>query len=90
MTEARKKLAGFTEVASEKNGFIVVSVTDEDKSRAAEIANAYTDELRRLTKSLAVTEATQRRLFYEDQLKQQKKLWPRLRSVFRRSSSTTD
>lgn len=72
MTEARKRLAGFTEVASEKNGFIVVSVTDEDKGRAAEIANAYTDELRRLTKSLAVTEATQRRLFYEDQLKQQK------------------
>jgi uncharacterized protein involved in exopolysaccharide biosynthesis len=71
-TEARKKLAGFTEVASEKNGFIAVSVTDENKNRVAEIANAYTEELRRLTKSLAVTEASQRRLFYEDQLKQQK------------------
>jgi uncharacterized protein involved in exopolysaccharide biosynthesis len=36
------------------------------------MANAYTDELRILTKSLAVTEASQRRLFYEEQLKQAK------------------
>ena len=70
MTEARKKLAGFTEVTSEKNGFIAVSVTDKDKKRVADMANAYTDELRILTKTLAVTEASQRRLFYEEQLKQ--------------------
>lgn len=72
MTEARKKLAKNTDVSSEKNGFIAVSVTDKDKKRVAEIANAYTDELRILTKTLAVTEASQRRLFYEDQLKQAK------------------
>ena len=72
MTDARKKLAGNTEVASEKNGFISVSVTDRDKKRVAEMANSYTDELRTLTKSLAVTEASQRRLFYEEQLKQAK------------------
>ena len=72
MTAARKKLADETVVASEKNGFIAVSVTDKDKSRAAEMANAYTDELRVLTKTLAVTEASQRRLFYEEQLKQAK------------------
>ena len=63
MTEARKKLAGFTEVTSEKNGFIAVSVTDKDKKRVAEMVNAYTDELRNLTRTLAVTEASQRRLF---------------------------
>src|ERR1035437_4639488 len=72
MTEARKKLAGFTEVTSEKAGFISVSVTDKDKKRVAEMANEYTDELRNLTKTLAVTEASQRRLFYEEQLKQAK------------------
>ena len=68
MTAARKRLAGYTAVASEKNGFIAVSVTDEDKQRAAAMANAYTEELRVLTKTLAVTEASQRRLFYEEQL----------------------
>ena len=70
MTDARKKLAGYTGVTSEKNGFISVSVTDKDKKRVVEMANAYTDELRILTKTLAVTEASQRRLFYEEQLKQ--------------------
>jgi uncharacterized protein involved in exopolysaccharide biosynthesis len=72
MTAARQGLAGNTVVTSEKNGFIAVSVTDKDKKRVAEMANAYTDELRILTKSLAVTEASQRRLFYEEQLKQAK------------------
>jgi LPS O-antigen subunit length determinant protein (WzzB/FepE family) len=72
MTAARKELASNTLVTSEKNGFISVSVTDKDGKRVAEMANAYTDELRILTKSLAVTEASQRRLFYEEQLKQTK------------------
>jgi tyrosine-protein kinase Etk/Wzc len=72
MTAARQGLAGNTVVASEKNGFIAVSVTDGDKKRVSDMANAYTDELRILTKSLAVTEASQRRLFYEEQLKQAK------------------
>jgi uncharacterized protein involved in exopolysaccharide biosynthesis len=70
MTTARKQLGGYTEVTSEKNGFIAISVTDEDKQRVAAMANAYTDQLRILTQTLAVTEASQRRLFYEDQLKQ--------------------
>jgi uncharacterized protein involved in exopolysaccharide biosynthesis len=70
MTKARKKLADYTEVTSEKNGFIAVSVTDKDKKRVAEMANAYIGQLRVLTKSIAVTEASQRRLFYEEQLKQ--------------------
>ena len=72
MTAARQKLANNTVVASEKNGFLTVSVTDKDKQRAAAMANAYTEELRVLTKTLAVTEASQRRLFYEEQLKQAK------------------
>jgi uncharacterized protein involved in exopolysaccharide biosynthesis len=72
MTAARKKLAKRTAITSEKTGFISVSVTDKDKQRAAQMANAYTDELRTLTKTLAVTEASQRRLFYEEQLKQAK------------------
>jgi tyrosine-protein kinase Etk/Wzc len=70
MTATRQKLADYTVVASEKNGFIAVSVTDKDRQRAAAMANAYTEQLRVLTKTLAVTEASQRRLFYEEQLKQ--------------------
>jgi tyrosine-protein kinase Etk/Wzc len=69
MTAARQKLARYTSIVSEKNGFIALSVTDTSKHRAAEMANAYTEQLRALMNTLAMTEASQRRLFYEDQLK---------------------
>jgi tyrosine-protein kinase Etk/Wzc len=72
LTEARKILAGNTHVDSEKGGFIVVSVTDKDKKRVPAMANAYTDQLRVLTQSLAAAEASQRRLFYEERLRQAK------------------
>jgi uncharacterized protein involved in exopolysaccharide biosynthesis len=72
MTAARQGLAGNTVVTSEKNGFIALSVTDKDKKRVAEMANAYMDQLRVLIQTFAVTEASQRRLFYEEQLKQAK------------------
>jgi tyrosine-protein kinase Etk/Wzc len=72
MTGARKKLAGNTVIVSEKTGLIAISVTDRDKKRAAAIANEYPDQLRILSKTLALTEASQRRLFYEEQMNQAK------------------
>ena len=48
MTTARKRLADYTVVVSEKNTFIAVSVTDKDKKRVAKMANSYTDQLRSL------------------------------------------
>lgn len=72
MTAAREKLSDHTSISSEKSGFIDVAVTEKDKKLAADMANAYTAQLRALTKTLAVTEASERRLFYEEQLKQTK------------------
>jgi uncharacterized protein involved in exopolysaccharide biosynthesis len=72
MTAARKTLADNTTITSEKSTLIAISVTDRDKKRAAEMANAYPEQLRTLTKNLAVTEASQRRLFYEQRLKDAK------------------
>jgi len=72
MTAARKALADRTIVTSEKSTLIAISVTDTDRKRAAAIANAYPEQLRELTKNLAVTEASQRRLFYEQRLKDAK------------------
>ncbi len=71
-TAARTTLAKNTAVVSEKSGLIAISVTDGDKKRAAAMANAYTSQLRALTQNMAVTEASQRCLFYEDQLNQAK------------------
>lgn len=55
-----------------KDGMIRVSVEDPDPRRAAAMANGYVDAFRKLSESLAITEASQRRLFFEKQLIQAK------------------
>lgn len=72
MSDARKRLKQNTDITSGKDGLISISVEDTGKERVPQIANAYVDELRTITQSLAFTEASQRRLFYEEQLKQAK------------------
>ncbi len=72
MTAARKKLKDSTEIVSEKSTLISISVTDKDKRRAADMANAYADQLRALSKTISFTEASQRRRFFEEQVKDQK------------------
>ena len=68
-SETRKKLEKWVEIeAGSKDGIIRISVTDRDPNRAADIANGYIDEFRKFSASLAVTEASQRRLFFENQL----------------------
>jgi uncharacterized protein involved in exopolysaccharide biosynthesis len=66
--DARKTLDGVARVASGKDGLISVEVDDKDPAFAAELANAHVEELGRLLKRLAVTEAQQRRVFFEKQL----------------------
>jgi len=70
--EARKELAHNSSISSGRDGIITIEVDDKDPKRAAEIANAYVEELRGLTVNLAVSEAGQRRLFFEGQLKRAK------------------
>jgi len=67
-SETRKRLEKETTIVAGKDGIITVEVDDEDPKRAADLANAYVDELFKLTTVLAVTEASQRRLFFERQL----------------------
>lgn len=65
---ARNKLEANSSITSGKDGLITIEVEDKDPKRVAPLANAYVNELLRLTKVLAVTEASQRRVFYERQL----------------------
>ena len=68
-SEARDELAKRVRIAvGKKDGLINVEVDDHDPQRAAAMANRYVDELRRLTSQLALTEAQQRRVFFESQL----------------------
>jgi uncharacterized protein involved in exopolysaccharide biosynthesis len=72
LSETRKRLVKETAISTGRDGIITVEVDDRDPKRAAELANAYVEELKKLTKVLAVTEASQRRLFFEQQLLQAK------------------
>lgn len=73
LDDARRKLEQRTKVAAGlKDGLISIEVDDHDPKRAADMANAFVEELRDLTKTLAITEAAQRRLFFEEQLAQAK------------------
>lgn len=69
---ARGELEKRTNVTAGRDGLITVEVDDTDPARAAEIANAYVEELHKLTNVLAVTESSKRRLFFERQLIQAK------------------
>lgn len=70
--DARNELSARTKVTAGKDGLIVIEVDDHNPKRAADMANAYVEELGQLTQTLAVTEAAQRRLFFEKQLKHTK------------------
>jgi uncharacterized protein involved in exopolysaccharide biosynthesis len=68
LTDARAKLDEVSKITSGKDGLIVVSVDNSSPKLAADIANAYVEELRTLLARLAITEAQQRRVFFETQL----------------------
>ncbi len=71
-TDARLELTSNVRIASGKDGLIRVEVDDKDPKFSAELANAHVEELRKLLGRLAVTEAQQRRMFFEKQLTQTK------------------
>jgi tyrosine-protein kinase Etk/Wzc len=72
LSDTRKDLSGYSDIIAEKEGLISISVEDKDPKRAAAMANAYVNELRNVTQHLAISEASQRRLFFEQQVQQAK------------------
>lgn len=67
--DARKQLDTLTDISAGRDDVISISVEDRDPRRAANIANAYVVELGELTKTLAVTDAAKRRLFFQGEVK---------------------
>lgn len=71
--DAFRALAGATSVSlGRKDGVITVSVSNRNPKRAAEIANAYVEELGQLTASLSVSGAERNRAFLESRLAEAK------------------
>ncbi len=68
--DARKKLAEYTAISSDrKSGIITITVTDKDPKRATGIAQAYVEELNHLVVDLSTSAAHRERVFLEQRLK---------------------
>ncbi len=71
--DARLRLSHRVTISlGKKDNLIHVEVEDEDPKRATAMATQYVEELRTVTSTFAVTEAQQRRVFFENQLKETK------------------
>ena len=74
LTDARRKLSKYSSFNAAKYSMIHISVEDRDPRRAADLANAYVECLQEQNSRLAVSEAAQRRLFFERELDKEKAL----------------
>jgi uncharacterized protein involved in exopolysaccharide biosynthesis len=73
ISDTRKEFEHRTSVvAGTKDGLIRITLEDGDQKKVAEMANGYVEEFRKLSASLAITEAARRRLFFDQQLQQAK------------------
>jgi tyrosine-protein kinase Etk/Wzc len=72
-----------------KDNLIHISVEDRDPRRAAELANGYVDQFRSLSEHLAIGEAAQRRLFFEQQLLQAKDNLANAEEALKRTEQST-
>ncbi|MCU6433887.1 Wzz/FepE/Etk N-terminal domain-containing protein [Undibacterium sp. Jales W-56] len=68
LENARKEFDANSVIASGKDNIISIEFEDKDPKLAAAITNAYVEELVALTGKFALTEASQRRVFFEKQL----------------------
>ena len=89
-SDARRILESHVKVdGNQKDGLIHISVEDGDPNRAAVLANGYVDQFRKLSEHLAITEAGQRRLFFEQQLGQAKDNLANAEEALKQTEQTT-
>lgn len=70
LTDTRTELKEKVKISPDKkSGLITIEADDKDPAFAAQLANIHVEELRNLLGRLAVTDAQQRRVFYEQQIK---------------------
>ena len=72
-----------------KDGLIHISIADHDPQRAADLANGYVEQFRNLSQHLAITEASQRRLFFERELEHAKDNLANAEEALKQTEQTT-
>jgi tyrosine-protein kinase Etk/Wzc len=98
LTDGRRKFADRFQIAETSKGVITggstdgllhISVEDKDPERAAVMANAWIDQFQKLSQTLAITEASQRRLFFERELNAAKNNLANAEEAMKRTQQTT-
>lgn len=90
MSDTRKDLEHRTTiVAGTKDNLITITIEDRDPQRAAELANGYIEEFRKLSASLAITEAARRSRFFEQELQTAKENLTAAEEAMRKTQQTT-
>lgn len=90
LSDARKELEKRISVESDaKGGLIRISVEDRDAVLSAQIANAYVDEYKKFSANLNLTEASQRRAFFEKQLEDSRVSLATAEENLKRTEQTT-
>ncbi len=90
MSDARKAFENRAMVvAGQKDGLIRITIEDRDPKRAADLANGYVEEFKKLSASLAITEAARRRLFFEKQLEPAKEQLTAAEEAMRKTEQAT-
>jgi uncharacterized protein involved in exopolysaccharide biosynthesis len=70
-------------LADKKSGLLLIDAQDKDPEFAAKLANAQVNELNVILSRLAVTEAQQRRAYYEQQIVKSQAKIPQLEQEFK-------
>ena len=84
LEEARMSLTNRMSIVADKSsGLLVIEAEDGDAEFAALLANQQVDELNVILSRLAVTEAQQRRLYYEQQIAKTQQYLPVLETRFK-------
>lgn len=73
MSDACKAFESHSDIESNlKDGLIRISITARDPQQASQMTNGWVEEYKKFSATLAVSEASQRRLFFEEQLEKAK------------------
>jgi len=84
LEEARMSLTNRVTITADKSsGLLVIEAQDGDAAFAAQLANQQVHELNVILSRLAVTEAQQRRLYYEQQITKTQQNLPMLETSFK-------
>jgi uncharacterized protein involved in exopolysaccharide biosynthesis len=89
-SDARRLLKGNTTIKTTDGGAVRITVLDRDPNRAAAMASAYVEELDKQNKRLSVGQATSKRIFLENSLKEVEGKLSKIDNILSREAKTQE